>query len=38
MADSPDTPPIDYAAPGYTIAAMFMIDGATSITCADPLT
>jgi hypothetical protein len=32
------TPPIDYTAPGYTISAMFTIDGATSITCADALT
>jgi hypothetical protein len=32
------TPPIDYAAAGYTISAMFTIDGATSITCADALT
>ena len=32
------TPPIDYTAPGYTISAMFTIDGATSITYADALT
>ena len=36
--NSPGTPPIDYTAPGYTISAMFTIDGATTITCDDPLT
>jgi hypothetical protein len=32
------TPQIDYTAAAYTISAMFTIDGATSITCADALT
>ena len=36
--NDPGTPPIDYTAPTYAISAMFTIDGATSITCADPLT